>query len=110
MAMVIAAMGLRPCSGAILVLIFASVVGQSWIGFFAVLAMASGTAIAVSALAVITVLARHQVAGLAQRFSSGGRLAQAHGFVLLGGGIMLAWVGGSLLYWSFSLPAHPLQL
>ncbi len=51
--MVIVSMGIRPCSGAIMVLLFSKVIGVfSW-GILSALAMASGTAITLSGLALL---------------------------------------------------------
>jgi len=51
--MVIVSMGIRPCSGAIMVLLFSKVIGVfSW-GVLSALAMASGTAITLSGLALL---------------------------------------------------------
>jgi ABC-type nickel/cobalt efflux system permease component RcnA len=61
------AVGLRPCSGAILVLVFALSQGIFWIGVASTLAMAAGTAITVAAIAVLAVGAR----GVAVRLASG---------------------------------------
>ena len=63
----IVAVGLRPCSGAIIVLVFALAQGLFWIGVASTLVMGLGTAITVAAIATLAVGAR----GLA------GRLAQA---------------------------------
>lgn len=52
------AIGMRPCSGGVLVLGAASLLGQFWAGVVAVIAMAAGTALAVSGLALISVMAR----------------------------------------------------
>lgn len=52
--MIIGAIGVRPCSGAIFVLLFANAIGLYKVGVWAVLAMALGTAITASALAVFT--------------------------------------------------------
>lgn len=49
------AVGLRPCSGAILVLVFALSQGIFWVGVTATLAMAAGTAITVAAIALLSV-------------------------------------------------------
>jgi nickel/cobalt exporter len=49
------AVGLRPCSGAILVLVFALSQGIFWVGVTATLAMALGTAITVAAIALLSV-------------------------------------------------------
>lgn len=52
------AVGIRPCTGAILVLVFAIGQGLMWAGVFATFAMALGTAITVSALAALAVGSR----------------------------------------------------
>jgi ABC-type nickel/cobalt efflux system permease component RcnA len=59
--------GVRPCSGAILVLVFALAQGLFWAGVAATLVMGLGTAITVAAIAIVAVSAK----GLAQRFASG---------------------------------------
>ena len=61
------AVGLRPCSGAILVLVFALAQGLFWAGIAATFVMGLGTAITVATIAVIAVSAKD----LAQRLSSG---------------------------------------
>jgi nickel/cobalt transporter (NicO) family protein len=63
----ILAVGIRPCSGAILVLVFALAQGLFWAGIAATFVMGLGTAITVATIAVLAVSAR----GLAQRLSSG---------------------------------------
>ena len=50
--------GARPCSGAILVLVFAAAQGIFWAGIAAAFAMALGTAITTGALAAVAVLAK----------------------------------------------------
>jgi nickel/cobalt transporter (NicO) family protein len=50
--------GIRPCTGAILVLIFAMSQGMLWAGIFSTFAMAIGTAITVSVLASMAVGSR----------------------------------------------------
>jgi nickel/cobalt transporter (NicO) family protein len=95
----ILAVGIRPCSGAILVLVFALAQGLFWAGVAATFAMGLGTAITVATIAVIAVSAR----GLAQRLSSatdgGGALVMrgvefgAAALVLLFGvGLLLGYV------------------
>ncbi len=59
------AVGVRPCSGAILVLVFALAQGLFWAGVAATFVMGLGTAITVATIAVVAVSAR----GLAQRLS-----------------------------------------
>ncbi|HXN43443.1 MAG TPA: nickel transporter, partial [Xanthobacteraceae bacterium] len=54
----IVAVGLRPCSGAILVLVFALAQGLFWIGVASTFVMGLGTAITVAAIATFAVGAR----------------------------------------------------
>jgi nickel/cobalt transporter (NicO) family protein len=61
------AVGVRPCSGAILVLVFALAQGLFWAGIAATFVMGLGTAITVATIAVIAVSAKD----LARRLSSG---------------------------------------
>ena len=64
----IVAAGARPCSGAILVLVFALAQGVFLAGIGGVVAMSLGTALTTGALAAIAVLAK----GLAMRLTGGG--------------------------------------
>ena len=59
------AVGIRPCTGAILVLVFAIGQGLWWAGVFSTLAMALGTAITVSVLATVAVGSRELAKRLA---------------------------------------------
>jgi nickel/cobalt exporter len=61
----IIAVGLRPCSGAIIVLVFALAQGLFWIGVVSTFVMGLGTAITVAAIATLAVGAR----GLADRLA-----------------------------------------
>jgi nickel/cobalt exporter len=54
----IVAVGLRPCSGAILVLVFALAQGLFWAGVASTMVMGLGTAITVAAIATLAVAAR----------------------------------------------------
>lgn len=70
---VVMAVGLRPCSGALVVLVFALSQGLLAAGIVAVLLMSLGTAITVAALATLAVSAK----GLAARIGGAeSRLAQ----------------------------------
>jgi nickel/cobalt exporter len=62
----IVAVGLRPCSGAILVLVFALAQGLFWAGVAATFVMALGTALTVAAIATLTIGAQ----AWAQRWAS----------------------------------------
>ena len=54
----VVAVGLRPCSGALIVLAFSMLNGLWWAGVVSAFAMAVGTAITVSALATLAVMAK----------------------------------------------------
>jgi ABC-type nickel/cobalt efflux system permease component RcnA len=71
----IVAVGLRPCSGAILVLVFALAQGIFWAGVAATFVMGLGTAITVAAIATLTVTATAFAARLAASRTGYGSLA-----------------------------------
>jgi nickel/cobalt transporter (NicO) family protein len=85
------AVGLRPCSGAILVLVFALAQGMFWAGIAATLVMGLGTAITVATIAVIAVSAKDLARRLSGASEGGGALIMrglefgAAGLVLLFG-------------------------
>ena len=85
------AVGLRPCSGAILVLVFALAQGLFWAGVAATFVMGLGTAITVAAIAVMAVSAKDLAARLSGASEGGGALFMrgvefgAAGLVLLFG-------------------------
>ncbi|MFL6840696.1 MAG: nickel/cobalt transporter [Bradyrhizobium sp.] len=84
------AVGIRPCSGAILVLVFALAQGLFWAGIAATFVMGLGTAITVATIAIVAVSAR----GLAQRLSAG----RDGGGTLIMRGIEFAAAGLVLLF------------
>ena len=67
-------MGIRPCSGAILVLVFALAQGLFWAGIAATLLMGLGTAITVAAIAIIAVSAKDIAGRLSGARDGGGAL------------------------------------
>ena len=69
------AVGLRPCSGAILVLVFAYAQGIFWAGVAATFVMGLGTAITVASIAVLTVTATAFAGKLAATRTGYGSLA-----------------------------------
>ena len=71
----IVAVGLRPCSGAILVLVFALAQGLFWVGVASTFVMGLGTFITVAAIATIAVGARAWAQKIAGARSSYGTLA-----------------------------------
>jgi nickel/cobalt exporter len=71
----IVAVGMRPCSGAIIVLVFALAQGLFWAGVAATFVMGLGTAITVAAIATMAVGARSMAKHLASTRSGYGMLA-----------------------------------
>jgi nickel/cobalt transporter (NicO) family protein len=71
----IVAVGLRPCSGAILVLVFALAQGLFWTGVVSTFIMGLGTAITVAAIATIAVFAKAWAKRVADTQSGYGMLA-----------------------------------
>ncbi|WP_062111715.1 nickel/cobalt transporter [Aureimonas sp. AU40] len=90
----VVAIGLRPCSGAIVVLTFALLNGLYGSGALSVAAMALGTAITVSALATLAVLAKDVVLRLGQGAS---RLRPLRAALELAGALLLVVLGFGLL-------------
>ena len=107
MAGVILSIGIRPCSGAVLVLAVANLFAIPWTGVAAVAAMSAGTALAVAALALLVLSARHLAAALIVTDSPA--VALAGQFLALLGGLIIFALGATLLAGSFG-PAHPLGL
>jgi ABC-type nickel/cobalt efflux system permease component RcnA len=85
------AVGIRPCTGAILVLVFANGLGLYWAGIASTFAMALGTFITVSVIAAIAVYGKKLAARLA-RGNSGLLDWAAIGMRLLGG-VAIAFLG-----------------
>lgn len=102
---ILLSMGMRPCGGALLILILAKVMNHFWLGVLATLAMAAGTALTVASLALISQRARHLAQRLLQGSASGhyrwalmGQgVALCGGLILMGIGISLMSTPGSLL-------------
>ncbi|MGE0004731.1 MAG: nickel/cobalt transporter [Parvibaculaceae bacterium] len=90
------AVGIRPCSGALLVLIFANTLGLYWAGVTSTFVMALGTAITVSVIAAIAVYSKKLAVGLARRDAAW--LGHAAFALRLGGGLLIVALGG-ILFW-----------
>jgi ABC-type nickel/cobalt efflux system permease component RcnA len=93
------AVGIRPCSGAILVLVFALAQGLFWAGIAATFVMGLGTAITVATIAVIAVSAKDLAQRLSGTKEGGGALFMrgvefgAAGLVLLlGAGLLFGYL------------------
>jgi ABC-type nickel/cobalt efflux system permease component RcnA len=90
------AVGIRPCSGALLVLIFANTLGLYWAGVTSTFVMALGTAITVSVIAAIAVYSKKLAISLARRDAAW--LGYAAFGLRLGGGLVIVALG-SILFW-----------
>jgi nickel/cobalt transporter (NicO) family protein len=88
------AVGIRPCTGAILVLVLANALGIYWAGVASTLVMAVGTFLTVSTIAAIAVYSKKLAMRLAARDDKWlGGLA----FTLrMGGGVAIVCLGGLL--------------
>jgi nickel/cobalt transporter (NicO) family protein len=93
------AAGIRPCSGAILVLVFALAQDLFWAGIASTFVMGLGTAITVATIAVLAVSARGVARRLSEASNGGGALVMrgiefaAAGLVLLFGvGLLFGYV------------------
>ena len=96
----VVAVGLRPCSGAIIVLVFALAQGLFWIGVASTFMMGLGTAITVAAVATLAVGARGFAGRLAKAKPGAGMLllrgvetAAAIAIVLFGAALLTGYAG-----------------
>jgi ABC-type nickel/cobalt efflux system permease component RcnA len=105
---VVASIGLRPCTGAVLVLVLAFAFDLLWAGIAAVAAMSAGTALALGAMGAVVVVARQSALALAGRGGEG-TARRAAAWLSLAGGCAIAVIGALLLHAAFG-PAHPLGL
>jgi nickel/cobalt transporter (NicO) family protein len=102
------AVGLRPCSGAIIVLIFALAQDLFWTGVGATLLMGLGTAITVAAIATVAFSARQLASRIAKSRSGVGMLAMrgievgASVLIVAFGGLLLAGYMASEQLWMFT--------
>ena len=97
MALAVLAAGIRPCSGAILVLVFALAQGLFGVGIAAALVMGLGTALTTSVLACLAVLTRHTAIRM-----SGGTESLLGQRVITGLEVLaaafVAWMGAAFLF------------
>jgi len=105
----ILSIGIRPCSGAILVLVLAFAMQQLPAGVAAVAAMSIGTAISISTLAALSVYARKGALALAGAFEAKGHgIARLFDIAAILGGLLIAGFGVALFQASLSVSSHPL--
>jgi nickel/cobalt exporter len=102
------AVGLRPCSGAIIVLIFALAQDLFWTGVGATVIMGLGTALTVAAIATIAVGARQAASRIAAARSGLGMLSMraievgASALMIAFGALLLAGYMASEQLWMFT--------
>jgi ABC-type nickel/cobalt efflux system permease component RcnA len=94
---IVLAMGMRPCSGAILVLLFSKVIGVFTWGVISALAMALGTSLTISALALFVHYSRKLAVRISGQRAPAAWSALAWGSLALTGGLILLFAG-VLLY------------
>ncbi|BCH30915.1 nickel/cobalt efflux system [Mesorhizobium sp. L-8-10] len=95
----VAAVGIRPCSGALIVLTFAFLNGLWAGGILSVFAMALGTALTVSVLATLAVTAKNWAVAAAGDGRAGNRI---HAMIEIGGAALVMLLGLTLLTASLS--------
>ena len=107
---VIFSMGIRPCTGAILVLIYAHLVDAYFFGVLAALVMGLGTGLAVAAIAVGTQVARNWFEALAgPETNPSGTSVAPELWVRIIGGLVIFVLGLSLFQASYQVAVnHPL--
>ncbi len=111
---VIFSMGIRPCTGAILVLIYAHLVGAFYYGVIATLVMGLGTGLAIASMALATQLARNWFEKLAQSSDQSLlfqlNLTHLSPWLRMAGGVVIFLLGLSLFQAGMQMDSagHPL--
>jgi nickel/cobalt exporter len=107
---IILSIGIRPCSGAVIVLLLAFSLGHVVAGLFAVLAMSLGTAIAIALLATFSVYFRRAAQRIVQSKHDATRLFDVIPTILgmLGGGLIFT-LGLSFFISAVTAPVHPFR-
>lgn len=93
-AAIVASIGIRPCQGSVFILLLSLTFGVFWAGVLAALAVALGTALTVSAIAVMTVAAR-QTAGAMLSYRPAWLDIGAR-IIALAAGAFILWIGLAL--------------
>lgn len=94
--------GIRPCTGALIVLVVASAQGMYWAGVLSTFVMAIGTAITVSTIAALVVGARW----VTLYFSGAGWTTAVYNVAAIGGALLLTMLGVTFFLASLG-PVHP---
>lgn len=104
-ASIVFAVGVRPCSGAVLVMIFANTLGLMAAGIMATFAMALGTAITVASLAILTLISKNIALKLFGETSV--RIQWVFRILSVAGACTIFLIGAVLLWGSLTAPARP---
>jgi ABC-type nickel/cobalt efflux system permease component RcnA len=91
---VIFSIGIRPCQGSVFILLLSLTFGIFWAGVLAALAVALGTALTVSAIAVLTVAARQTAGALLTRTPRWLDLGTRA--IAIAAGMFILWIGLAL--------------
>ena len=107
---IIFSIGIRPCSGAVIVLLLAFSLGHVVAGLFAVLAMSLGTAVAIALLATFSVYLRRAAQRIVQSKHDVGYLSGIISAILgiFGGGLIFI-LGSSFFISAITAPTHPFR-
>ncbi|EAR10593.1 nickel/cobalt transporter [Reinekea blandensis] len=106
---VIMTMGARPCTGAIITLIYAHVVGVYWVGVGATLMMGIGTGVSIALIGIVTIFFRDRLQTLATAHPNGHHHRKTGIIFSAFGGVFLVALGWSLLLTSLqNAIQHPL--
>ncbi|WP_438996744.1 nickel/cobalt transporter [Candidatus Puniceispirillum sp.] len=107
---IVMSIGIRPCSGAVIVLLLAYALNLKMAGLLSVLAMSLGTALTVSLLATISVYLRQTAKRLLVMLPEGnlalGRIMDVVGLI---GGVVIFAFGAALLNIALFAPVHPFR-
>ena len=107
---IVMSIGIRPCSGAVIVLLLAYALNLKMAGLLSVLAMSLGTALTVSLLATISVYLRQMAKRMLVMLPDGnltlGRIMDVVGLI---GGVIIFAFGAALLNIALFAPVHPFR-
>ena len=107
---IILSIGIRPCSGAVIVLLLAFSLGHVVAGWFAVLAMSLGTAVTIALLATFSVYFRRTAQLIVQSKNNTRHLVGVIPTILsILGGMLIFIFGLSFFISALTAPAHPFR-
>jgi len=102
---IIVSIGIRPCTGAIMALLFANVIGIYWLGVVSAFMMAIGTAITTSTIALLTISGKKMINGYLNH--NGNKNATRSTLLQLTGGVILLLLG-LLLFMTPTIGVSPM--